>query len=37
MFLESYDIKSDRQDKMDPNFLSAIRNHKIGNGKSIAA
>ena len=26
MFLESYGIKSDKQDKMDPNFLAAIRN-----------
>lgn len=26
MFLESYGIKSNKQDKMDPNFLAAIRN-----------
>jgi len=37
MFLESYGIQSSRQASMDPDFLTAIRNHNIENGKSIAA
>ena len=37
MFLESYGIQSSRQERMDPDFLAAIRNHKIENRKPIAA
>ena len=36
MFLESYGIQSDRQAKMDPDFLAAIRRHANGDTKIAA-